>query len=112
MNSGQEYSQLDEFTTTMNMPNMSNKLYQHYHNKIFNHITDIAWTEMLTAWKEETKLALEKSDIDHQGRPKIAIIADGAWSKWSYKTKYNTLSGVVSNMCKIFSKIKYYVLTT
>lgn len=46
--------------------------------------------------KEEKRLAIENSDLDLKGRPKIAVIADGAWSKRSYRTNYNALSGVVS----------------
>lgn len=41
-------------------------------------------------------MAIEKREVDHIGRPKIAVVAVGAWSKLSYKTKYNALSGVVS----------------
>lgn len=96
VNIGQGYSQLEEFSATMNMPNMSNKLYQDFHNNIFKHLNDLAWKEMLIAGQEEAKLAIEKGEVDHLGRPKIAVVADGAWSKRSYKTKYNALSGVVS----------------
>ena len=51
---------------------------------------------MVIAAQEEAKLAIEKGEVDYLGRPKIAVVADGAWSKRSYKTKYNALSGVVS----------------
>lgn len=96
VNIGQGYSQLEELTATLNMPNMSNRMYQETHTNIFNHFNDIAWKEMLLAGKEEAKLAIENGEVDYLGRPKIAVIADGAWSKRSYRTKYNALSGVVS----------------
>lgn len=96
VNIGQGYSQLEEFSATMNMPNMSYKCYQDFHNNIFKHLNDLAWKEMLIAGQEEAKLAIEKGEVDHLGRPKIAVVVDGAWSKRSYKTKYNALSGVVS----------------
>jgi len=51
---------------------------------------------MSLAGKEEAKLAYNNGEVDCLGRPKIAVIADGAWSKQSYRTKYNALSGVVS----------------
>lgn len=98
VNTGQGYSQLEEYSATMNMPNMSNKLYQNYHYSIYKHLNELALNEMLLAGKEEAKLALEKGEVDHLGRPKIAVVADGAWSKRSYKTKYNALSGVVSTV--------------
>ncbi|KAF0705631.1 Uncharacterized protein FWK35_00033523, partial [Aphis craccivora] len=94
VNIGQGYSQLEELTATLNMPNMSNRMYQETHTNIFNHFNDIAWKEMLLDGKEEAKLAIENGEVDYLGRPKIAVIADGAWSKRSYRTKYNALSGV------------------
>jgi hypothetical protein len=84
-----------QFAATMNMPNMSIKLYQHVHSNIFKNLNDLAWREMLIAGKD-AKSAIEKGEINHLGRPKIAVVADGAWSKRSYKTKYNALFGVVS----------------
>jgi len=104
VNAGQGYSQLEEFSATLNMPNMSNRLYQTLHTEIFMHVHDIAWKEMELAGQEEKRLAIENGDLDIKGRPKIAVIADGAWSKRSYKTNYNALSGVVSfknNLCII-----------
>jgi len=46
INTGQEYSQLEEFSATLNMPNMSNRLYQELHTVIFMHVHDIDWNEM------------------------------------------------------------------
>ena len=51
---------------------------------------------MELAGQEEKWLAIENNDLDLKGNPKIAVIADGAWSKRLYKTNYNALSGVVS----------------
>lgn len=45
---------------------------------------------------EEAKNALEKGEVDELGRPCITVVADGAWSKRSYKANYNALSGVVT----------------
>lgn len=56
--------------------------------------------------KIRSKIGNGKGDIDHQGRTKIAIIVDGAWSKRSYKVKHSVLSGVVSKMRNVFNKIK------
>ncbi|KAL4143390.1 hypothetical protein QTP88_005726 [Uroleucon formosanum] len=95
INIGQGYCQLEELTATLNMPNISNRMYQEMQNNIFNYFNDIAWKEMLLAGKEEVKLAINNGEVDCLGRPKIAVIADGAWSKRSYRTKYNALSEVV-----------------
>jgi len=109
VNTGQGYSQLEEFSATMNMPNMSNKLYQNSHNSIYRYFNEIALNEMLLAGKEEEKLALEKGEVDHLGRPTITVVADGAWSKRSYKTKYNALSGVVSTYKQLFNSYFFVI---
>lgn len=47
---------------------------------------------MEEAGKEERQLALEREDVDKDGIPFITVIADGAWSKSSYRTNYNAPS--------------------
>ena len=49
-----------------------------------------AWNSIEVAGKEEARLAIENGDINENG------VADGAWSKKSYKHNFNALSGVVS----------------
>jgi len=61
----------------------------------------VALEGMLLAGKEEGGLAIERGDVDQYGRPKIAVVVDGAWSKRSYRTNYNALSGVVSIIYKM-----------
>ncbi|KAJ8876423.1 hypothetical protein PR048_020868 [Dryococelus australis] len=50
---------------------------------------------MLAAAKERTELAFAAGNIDSDGVPLTAVIADAAWCKLSFKTNYNALSGVV-----------------
>lgn len=50
---------------------------------------------MIKAGKEEKKLALECGNVDVDGTPMCTVVADGQWSKRSYKTKYDALSGAV-----------------
>jgi len=80
------------------MPMMSNRKYQEVHTSVFNYTHQIALGGMIKAGKEERKLAIERGDVDQSGRPQIAVIDDDAWSKRSYKTNYNALSGVVRNI--------------
>lgn len=96
INSGQGFVQLEIFSALLNMPNMCNKLYQKLHEKVKKFTDDTAWESMLSAAKEEAKLAIDNGDINENGIPLITVIADGAWSKRSYRTNYNALSGVVS----------------
>jgi len=44
---------------------------------------------------EEKKLAIEDGNLNSDGVPMITVVADGSWCKRSYKTKYDSLSGVV-----------------
>lgn len=51
---------------------------------------------MEMAGKEEARLAVEENNVNENGIPLITVVADGTWSKRSYKSNYNALSGVVS----------------
>lgn len=95
INVNQGFSQLNEICATMNMPNMCNRTYKNVHKDVHHHMYDVASSEMEAADKEEAKLATEKGEADLQGRPKIAVITDGAWRKRSYKSNFNASSGVV-----------------
>ncbi|KAJ3665059.1 hypothetical protein Zmor_000573 [Zophobas morio] len=49
---------------------------------------------MEEAGKEELELAKQTGDVDKDGVGLITVIADGVWSKRSYKVSYDALSGV------------------
>lgn len=93
---GLGYSQLDMISAILNMHNMSNPVYQKIHNEILKHTTEVALDAMKEAGKEEAKLALEDNSVTDDGIPLITVVADGTWSKRSYKTNYNALSCAVS----------------
>lgn len=96
VNSGQGFAQLETFSAILNMPNMCNKMYQKVHDGVNKFTSETAWEAMSLAGKEEAKLAVENGNVREDGVPMITVIADGAWSKRSYKSNYNALSGVVS----------------
>jgi len=50
---------------------------------------------MIIAGNEERQIALECGNTDVDGTPMCTVVADGQWSKRSYKTKYDSLSGAV-----------------
>lgn len=58
-------------------------------------IEDTALEEIIKAGIEERRLAIECGNVDKDGVPMCTVIADGQWSKRSYKTKYNAFSGAV-----------------
>jgi len=70
--------------------------YQKYHNNVKKHTEDLAFNAMINAGKEESALAIMENNVNEKGIPLITMLADGAWSKRSYKSGYNALSGVVS----------------
>jgi len=96
VNTGQGYAQLEQFSAILNMPCMTNSTYQKEHEIISGYIETTMWQSLEMAGKEEAKMAIERGDVDKNGVPLITVVADGAWSKRSYKSNYNAISGVVS----------------
>lgn len=64
---------------------------------VSNSVQDTAIDEMIKAGKEEREIAIKNGNVDENGIPMCTVIADGQWSKRSYKTKYNSFSGAVKN---------------
>jgi hypothetical protein len=64
VNTGQGYTQLDTFSAFLNMPNMSNPLYQKIHNDLIKHTENTAIEAMEMAGKEEARLAVEENNVD------------------------------------------------
>lgn len=93
---GLGYSQFAEFSASLDIPCMSNTTYCSILTKISDHIHHAALQEMIIAGEEEKEIAIKEGNIDKDGTPMCTVVADGQWSKRSYKTKYDALSGVVS----------------
>lgn len=100
------YSQLAEFSASLDIPYMSNTTYTSVLSKMSNTIHQAALEEMEKAVEEEKEFAIKSGCVDHDGIPMCAVVADGQWSKRSYKTKYDALSGVVSTFY-IFTYFSY-----
>jgi len=62
---------------------------------ICKRIHEVAEEQMKIAGEEERRLAIKAGTLDVDGTPMCTVVADGQWSKRSYKTKYDALSGVV-----------------
>lgn len=101
INTGQGYSSLEQFSATLNLPCMTNPTYQKLHEEVGKQIQNISWESTEEAAREEAKLAYDNGDVSKDGIPMITVVADGAWSKRSYKSNYNALSGVVSTYINI-----------
>lgn len=105
MSIGCGFSNLNELLASMNIPRMSSDTYTKIEDNVGHIINQAAWEEMKRAGAEEARLARECGNIDSDGTPTIAVIADGAWSKRSYKNKYDASSGVVSVKIYLIAKV-------
>uniref|UniRef100_A0A2S2NH11 Mutator-like transposase domain-containing protein n=1 Tax=Schizaphis graminum TaxID=13262 RepID=A0A2S2NH11_SCHGA len=90
------YTQLAEVLVSADIPCMSNTTYNAVLLVMSESIHNAALKEMQLAGEEEKKLAIEAGEIDDDGTPMCTVVADGQWSKRSYKTKYDALSGVAT----------------
>jgi hypothetical protein len=90
------YSQFSELTSSMDIHCMSAQKYGKHHTTITGAIHDAAWMAMFRAAQQEIEIAMLEGNVDEDGTPLCTVIADGQWCKRSYKTKYDSYSGVVS----------------
>ncbi|KAJ8888146.1 hypothetical protein PR048_007633 [Dryococelus australis] len=88
--------QLREFSAGVDMHFMSIKTFLKHMKKVSEAIDDAALQFMLDAAEEEKAIAIRDGNVDSDGVPMCTVVADGAWCKCSYKTNYNSLSGVAS----------------
>ena len=89
---GGGFRQLEEFTCTMEIPTINQKTYKIEHDRF----EEAAVNSMYEAAKTEAELAIAAGDVDVDGAPLVTVVADGSWCKRSYKTMYNSPSGMVS----------------
>lgn len=75
---------------------MASNTYSKVSSNLSDCIHNTAWDEIQKAGVEERELAIKSGDVDDDGVPFITVVADGQWSKRSYKTKYDALSEVVT----------------
>lgn len=104
MNVGGGFSQLQTMTASLEIPPLSQFVYNKSHDIVCKSFNECATKEMEAAAKEEAQLAISAGDIDTDGTPLISVVADGSWCKRSYRSTYNSLSGAVS----IYLDILYY----
>lgn len=86
---------MSELSAAIELPSISSSAYIKHLSILGNDVKDAAIEEMIKAGKEEQQLALESGNVDENGVPLCTVIADGQWSKRSYRTKYNAFSGAV-----------------
>ncbi|KAF5292500.1 hypothetical protein FQR65_LT01644 [Abscondita terminalis] len=100
-------AQLSEFCSSLNIPSITSKTYIKHQDRLHTYIDQVSSEHMLSAGKKEYQLAMELGDVDNDGIPYITVIVDGAWAKRSYKTNYNSLSGVACIIGARTKKVLY-----
>lgn len=96
MSNGCGFTHLQQFSSTLEIPCMSNNTFKNEHDKVSEEYEIAATREMELAAREEAQLAIESGEIGPDGIPHISVVADGSWCKRSYRTQYNSLSAAVS----------------
>jgi hypothetical protein len=104
---GAGFTQFSYLSAALDIPCMSSSKYFAVENQVLNNVKEVAINEMIDAGQEELRLALEAGEVDSNGVGMITVIVDGAWSKRSYKTNYNALSGVASISGARLKKVLY-----
>lgn len=102
------FRQLEELTSGLNIPSMSQNTYAKCHDKVCEGWEETALKEMAEAAKEEADLAIARGDVGMDGIPIIPVVADGQWAKRAYKnSNYSSLSGVAAIVGYHTRKILY-----
>lgn len=91
------HTQLSELSASIELPSLSSASYLKNLSVLSNSIKETAIDEMIKAGNEERQIAINSGNVDENGTPLCTVVADGQWSKRSYKTKYNSFSGAVRN---------------
>jgi len=97
----------EEFFNTLDIPFMSQKTYLKLQKKASDNWEEIASIKMSEAAKEEAEYARKNGLVDRDGVPLITVVADGCWSKRSYKSNYNAPSGAATIIGHQFGKVLY-----
>lgn len=89
------YSQLEQFTSVLDVPVMCNDKFKSLNDKMGEFWEETAEECLREAAEEESRAAIERGDVDPiDGVPFITVVTDGTWSKRSYNRNFTALSGV------------------
>ncbi|XP_072389723.1 uncharacterized protein [Diabrotica undecimpunctata] len=94
ISTGSGYSDIQQQHAALNIPVMSYRQYAKHTETVADIICQTLCDSIEGAGREELALAKEIGEVDSDGNGLITVIADGAWSKRSYKVNYDASSGV------------------
>lgn len=101
------YSNAQELFEAIDIPFLSSRTYAKYHDIVHKGWEQAALLSMKEAGREEAEHAVAQGQVDEDGIPVIKVVADGCWSKRSYKKNYNALSGVAAIVGQTFGKVLF-----
>ncbi|CAB3249485.1 unnamed protein product [Arctia plantaginis] len=90
----------------MNLPSLTQQLYRKKHTEICDQWEKTAHKLMEAAAERERLAAIEEGKVKN-GVAVIDVIADGCWSKRSYKSNYAALSGAAAIVVSVSKDTKY-----
>lgn len=88
-------SNLNELLASVDLPTLTQHHYSKCHDEVAAWWETAAQNSMQEAAKEESAEAIASGDVK-DGIPVLTVVADGCWSKRSYKTNYSASSGVAA----------------
>lgn len=110
MSVGIGFNNSEELFSVLEIPYMSTTLYQKCHEIISTAWENTASALMSEAAKEEAEHAIKTGSVDKDGIPLITVVADGCWSKRSYRTNYSALSGAAAIVGQHTGKVLYLAI--
>jgi hypothetical protein len=107
MGIGGGFYNLEEFLATVEIPFMTAKTYQKHNKIVADRWKQTADEVMRRAAEEEAQHARAIMSIDENDVPLVPVVVDGCWSKRSYNTNYNALSGAAAIIGRHTGKVLF-----
>ncbi|KAJ8886968.1 hypothetical protein PR048_013182 [Dryococelus australis] len=91
VSSGGGHAHLEEVLAAMDVPVLSFKAFHKYHNILCDRQL---WEKYRLRLLKRLGLQRKRGEVHSESILMIKVVADGCWSKRSYRTNYTALSGV------------------
>lgn len=107
MSTGLGFSQFEELSVAMGLPLFTSSLYCKTHDMLCEEWQNSAAQAMQEAAYRERDAAIKEGRVNKDGIALIDVIADGCWSKRSYKNNYSALSGAAAIVGRKYGQVLY-----
>lgn len=89
-------SQLEELFSAMDMPSLTEHVYNVNHELTRKHWEKLLIQNMKEAGQREKEIAIIERKVTKDGYGDVDVTVDGYWSKRSYKKNYSALTGAAA----------------